>query len=66
MKEEVKKMNNNFMEMTENDLMAVDGGLVIFGVTITAALLAKIGAGVIVVGGVGMFAKGCYDGYEGN
>ena len=59
-------MENRFIELSENELMVEEGGVVILGVTITAATLAKIGAGTVVVGGVGMFAKGVYDGYKGN
>ena len=57
-------MGNCFIELSENELMVEEGGIVILGAAMTAATLAKIGAGV--VGGVGMFAKGIYDGYNGN
>ena len=58
-------MENNFIELSENELMEEEGGVVILGVTIATATLVKIGAGVIIAGGVGMFAKGVYDGYKG-
>lgn len=58
-------MNNGFQEMTNDELMNIDGGFAIFGIPITAALLVKVGTGVIIAGGVCMFAKGCYDGYKG-
>lgn len=58
-------MNNSFQEMTDDELMNIDGGFVILGITITGAMLVKAGACIIVAGGVGMFAKGCYDGYKG-
>ena len=59
-------MGNCFIELSENELMVEEGGIVILGAAMTAATLAKIGAGVVVVGGVGMFAKGIYDRYNGN
>lgn len=66
MEKEQTNMNNKFIELSESELMEQDGGLVICGVAINADTLAKVGVGVIVAGGVGMFAKGVYDGVKGN
>lgn len=62
-------MNNNIemAVLNEQELNEINGGLalttVFLGLTIATWL--KIGAGCAVAGGIGMFAKGCYDGYKG-
>lgn len=58
-------MKSEFTSMSENELMDVDGGFLIFGVAVSGAMLLKAGACLVIAGGVGMFAKGCYDGING-
>jgi|GEM_PF-2904531 hypothetical protein len=59
--------NNNFVDLSSDEMNYIDGGFalttVVLGLTVATWL--KIGAGCVVVGGIGMFAKGCYDGYHG-
>ncbi|MDO5518383.1 MAG: bacteriocin [Clostridium sp.] len=54
--------NNLFYEINEQEMMEIDGGLVILGITITAALVAKAVAATVVVGGAA--ALGVYNGYK--
>ena len=56
--------NSNLMfeDLTFDELSTIDGGLVILGAALTAK---KVVTGVLVTGGVLMFAKGVYDGYKG-
>lgn len=56
------EMNLNmgaFNPLEDNEMMKIDGGLVILGAALTAK---KVVTGVLVTGGVLMFAKGVYNG----
>lgn len=41
------KLSNNFCELSDNEIQALDGGVVVLGVTISGMVLLKVfGAGV--------------------
>ena len=55
---------NNFIDLNDNEMLEIDGGLVICGIVITAALVIKATVVVIAVGGVVSCALGAYNGFN--
>lgn len=54
--------NDMFIELNNEEMMDLDGGLIVLGITITTALVVKAVAATVVVGGAA--ALGIYNGYK--